>query len=268
MDRLRTDTPSAPPADFFSSSRSDGSAQSRTLKPPVNSVNSRSKDYALPNRALHEFSPDDCSSNLQQSERSLLEFQTLLADTQMELAESRLAESAARHKALHDCATGLPNRELFNDRLGHAIAVAGRHNWDLALLFIDLDGFKKINDTHGHAVGDIVLQAVAERLTKCCRDEDTVCRNGGDEFLLLLINPNGRDNIERIVHSIQDCISQVILAEGHKLNVRASIGGSLFREHGSSAEILIRHADAAMYEAKRRKSGFRFFHDTQTDQPG
>jgi two-component system cell cycle response regulator len=162
-------------------------------------------------------------------------------------------------KALHDSATGLPNRDLFNDRLAHAIAMAKRHAWTLAVMFLDLDRFKYINDTHGHAVGDKVLQEVAKRLSGHARDEDTVCRNGGDEFLYLLINPQGSENIRRIADTLLQTISQPIDAGDLKPIIKASIGIAVYPDDGTTGEQLIRNADTAMYRAKESVSGRIFF---------
>jgi two-component system, cell cycle response regulator len=162
-------------------------------------------------------------------------------------------------KALHDSTTGLPNRDLFNDRLAHAIAMAKRHAWTLAVMFLDLDRFKYINDTHGHAVGDKVLQEVAKRLSGHARDEDTVCRNGGDEFLYLLINPQGSENIRRIADTLLQTISQPIDAGDLKPIIKASIGIAVYPDDGTTGEQLIRNADAAMYRAKESVSGRMFF---------
>jgi two-component system, cell cycle response regulator len=162
-------------------------------------------------------------------------------------------------KALHDSKTGLPNRELFNDRLTHAIAMAKRRAWTLAVMFLDLDRFKYINDTHGHAVGDRVLQEVAKRLLGHARDEDTVCRNGGDEFLYLLINPQGSENIRRIADTLLHAIEQTIEVGDLKPIVKASIGIAVYPDDGTTGEQLIRNADTAMYRAKESVSGRIFF---------
>ena len=173
-----------------------------------------------------------------------------------ELANSN---KVLKHKALHDSTTDLPNRHLFNDRLTHAIALAKRHAWTLAVMFLDLDRFKYINDTHGHAVGDAVLKAVAKRLLAHARDEDTVCRNGGDEFLYLLINPLGRDNIQRIADGLWSTIGQPVDLGDLKLAIRASIGIAVYPDDGTTGEELIRNADTAMYLAKRSVSRSAFF---------
>jgi diguanylate cyclase (GGDEF)-like protein len=163
------------------------------------------------------------------------------------------------HKSLHDSTTGLPNRDLFNDRTTHAIALAKRHAWTLAVMFLDLDRFKHINDTHGHAVGDAVLIVVANRLLKHARDEDTVCRNGGDEFLYLLIDPRGRDNIRRIANTLLNTIGQPIDLGHLQPIIQASIGIAVYPEDGITGDKLIRNADTAMYQAKRGVSGPAFF---------
>ena len=162
-------------------------------------------------------------------------------------------------RALHDATTGLPNRSLFDARLEHSISLAERHRWTLAVMFFDLDNFKSINDTHGHAAGDWVLKEVAKRLLQHCRDEDTVCRNGGDEFLYLLMNPQGSENIERIAGVVSKYIAQPIEVGDLQLVVKASIGIAVFPDNGTTGEQLIRNADTAMYEAKKRKSGCVFF---------
>jgi two-component system cell cycle response regulator len=162
-------------------------------------------------------------------------------------------------KALYDSMTGLPNRDLFDDRLAHAIALATRHAWTLAVMFLDLDRFKCINDTHGHAVGDGVLKEVAKRLLQHARDEDTVCRNGGDEFLYVLMNPRGDENIRRIAESLVESIGQPIDMGELQPAIKASIGIAIYPDHGATGEQLIRNADAAMYRAKTRMNGCAFF---------
>ena len=162
-------------------------------------------------------------------------------------------------RALHDSLTGLPNRELFDDRLDHAICLAKRHNWTLAVMFLDLDQFKNINDAHGHAVGDLVLKVIAERLQQQARNADTVCRNGGDEFLYLLMHPQGKENIERIADSILKGIAQPVDVDGLQFAVKPSIGAAVYPGDGTSGEQLIKNADTAMYRAKKHARGFVFF---------
>ncbi len=185
--------------------------------------------------------------------RHILEFKLV--------AVKELAE-AARHDAVHDPLTGLPNRVLFNDRLEHGLAQARRHGRSLAVMFIDLDDFKKINDTHGHAAGDSVLQAVASRLSQRVRDVDTISRHGGDEFLLLFTEVKDRHDLstvaEKILESIQSPCS--ITVEGLTINahVSASVGISIFPEDGATADTLIHSADKAMYQAKQSKNRYSF----------
>jgi len=162
-------------------------------------------------------------------------------------------------KTMHDSTTGLPNRELFDQRLTHAIALAKRHSWTLAVMFLDLDGFKSINDTHGHAVGDGVLKEVAKRLSQHTRDEDTVCRSGGDEFLYLMISPQGTDNVERMAGALLKSIGQPIDMGELQPIIEASIGIAVYPGDGTSGEQLIRNADIAMYCAKKLSRGFALF---------
>jgi len=169
-------------------------------------------------------------------------------------------------RTLHDITTGLPNRNLFNDRLTHAIALAKRHAWTLAVMFLDLDRFKCINDAHGHAVGDEVLKAVAKRLLQHARDEDTVCRNGGDEFLYLMMDPRGSENVERIAGVLLQTIAQPIELGDLQLVINASIGIAVYSGDGTSEDELIRNADTAMYRAKKAGIGCIFFNALEADE--
>jgi len=175
------------------------------------------------------------------------------------LALAQTEERQSRQRALHDQRTGLPNRELFDDRLNHAIAQARRHGWDLAVLFLDIDHFKRINDQHGHAAGDAVLSEFARRLTATARCDDSACRNGGDEFLFLLMNPQGRENIGRIVNALRASLIAPIDIGGLSVVAKASIGMAVYPDHGRTGEQLIANADAAMYRAKKAGRGPLFF---------
>ena len=132
-------------------------------------------------------------------------------------------------------------------------------------MFLDLDRFKCINDIHGHAVGDWVLKEVAKRLLQHSRDEDTVCRNGGDEFLYLLMNPQGSENIERIAGVLLKNIAQPIAMDDLQPVIKASIGIAVYPDDGTTGEHLIRNADAAMYRAKQRMNGCVFFNALDTE---
>ena len=220
-----------------------------------------------------ELTVQECADDLQQVTRNLAHgvdevkaveqvlsrSREALAESEEALAASRHAERAASHRAMHDQKTGLPNRALFDDRLTQAIAGAERHGWMLAVMFLDLDRFKLVNDTHGHAAGDAVLAEVAQRLMSHARDEDTVCRNGGDEFLYLLINPSAREDVARIAGLVRSAIAKPIDLDALHFEITPSIGIALYPDHGSSADLLIAHADAAMYRAKQQRSPCEFF---------
>jgi diguanylate cyclase (GGDEF)-like protein len=179
-----------------------------------------------------------------------------------ELASVKEQGEADRHASLHDLLTGLPNRALFNDRLEHGLAQAQRHGWPLAVMFVDLDDFKTINDSYGHDAGDAVLQAIADRLRESTRDDDTVSRHGGDEFLYLLMEVKDEGDVKfiagKLIEAIQAPCHLVVDGQSISKSIHASIGISLFPKHGTTAEALITQADAAMYEAKRNRSGYSF----------
>lgn len=201
--------------------------------------------------------------DLKQLQADLSASRSALHESEAALSTAKDAEKQARHQALHDSTTGLPNRDLFDTRLEQAISLAKRQGWTLAVMFLDLDRFKCINDTHGHAAGDAVLKAVAERLAAHAREEDTVCRNGGDEFLYLLVNPQANENIERIAQAVVMRIAQPIDVDGLQLAVQASIGIAVYPDNGQSGEDLIGLADAAMYKAKTRGSSHSFVETAQ-----
>lgn len=179
-----------------------------------------------------------------------------------QLAAAVEQEEGSRNAALHDNLTGLPNRVLFMDRLEHGIAQAKRHRWILAVMFVDLDNFKCINDTYGHQAGDAVLQTVAMRLAHNTRNDDTVSRYGGDEFLYLLTPLREQRDIGMIAAKILKSIQAPCDVRVGDVIVNpcldASIGISVFPKDGASATALIQRADEAMYGAKENKSGFAF----------
>jgi diguanylate cyclase len=189
-------------------------------------------------------------------EVALASSRTALEETSASLASALASEERANLRALHDHTTGLPNRALFDDRLSQALALAERHDWTVAVMFLDLDRFKNVNDVHGHAAGDVVLKEVAKRLAQDARDEDTVCRNGGDGFLYLLVNPQGRDNVERIAAAVIDNLARTIRVGEKQLTVRPSIGIAIYPDGGVNGEALIQNADAAMYRAKKIECGY------------
>jgi diguanylate cyclase (GGDEF)-like protein/PAS domain S-box-containing protein len=162
----------------------------------------------------------------------------------------RKTEEQIAHQAYHDPLTGLPNRLLFNDRLKMAMASAHRKGQRLALLFLDLDNFKNINDSLGHAVGDLLLQAVAKRLVRWVRAEDTVARLGGDEFILLLPGIEDTDFAVHAAQRIQESLRTPFRIREHELHVTASVGVTFFPDDGRDLDTLVRNADLAMYRAK------------------
>jgi diguanylate cyclase (GGDEF)-like protein len=179
-----------------------------------------------------------------------------------QLAAAVEQEEGSRIAALHDRLTALPNRVLFKDRLEHGISQAKRHRWLLAVMFLDLNKFKSINDTYGHQAGDAVLQAVAMRLKHATRNEDTISRYGGDEFLCVLTQLHEQNEIAMIAAKILKAIQAPCdLRVGDvvvNLCLEAAMGISLFPKDGTSAAALIKRADEAMYWAKENKSGFAF----------
>lgn len=165
-----------------------------------------------------------------------------------------------RHLALHDPLTDLPNRQLLTERLGQLIVQTAREPRKLALLFLDLDQFKHINDTLGHQVGDELLVQVAQRLLALVRQNDTVARLGGDEFIILLDNPLNQEDVAHIAARIVATIHAPMALRGHQVQVGASVGIALHPSGGNTAAALIRSADSAMYAAKRAgKNTYRFF---------
>jgi diguanylate cyclase (GGDEF)-like protein len=167
------------------------------------------------------------------------------------------------HQAHHDTLTGLPNRLLFEDRLRLALETARRTRCMAAVLFIDLDRFKQINDTLGHAVGDALLVQLARRFEGCIRATDTLARHGGDEFMLVLTDVVSHQQVTRVAHRLHDMLRLPFLIDGRELFVSASIGASLFPTDGDNADTLQRNADAAMYRAKSTlRNSFQFFDAT------
>jgi diguanylate cyclase (GGDEF)-like protein/PAS domain S-box-containing protein len=190
------------------------------------------------------------------------ELQAANARLEAEISERKLAEGRARHLADHDALTGLPNRRILEDRLTQALALSYRNRKQTAAMFIDLDRFKTINDSLGHAVGDQLLKAVAERLVKQLRVGDTVCRIGGDEFVVVLPEIVRGADAAQVAQKIIETLSDPIGLEERDITVTPSIGISVFPEDGSDAETLIRNADAAMYHAKEMgRSNYQFFTD-------
>lgn len=206
-------------------------------------VQDASESLALVNRGLKE----------EVKERQVLNAQ---------LATVTKQGDEARHASLHDPLTGLPNRALFNDRLEHGLAVASRNGLRFAVIFLDLDNFKMINDTHGHDVGDLVLKTIAGRLKETTRDDDTVCRHGGDEFLYILMNIESEHDIaivaEKIINAVQVPCDIKVRDINISLSIAPSIGISIFPKDGTTSNVLLDLADKAMYRAKQNRNGYSF----------
>ncbi|MBA4144107.1 MAG: diguanylate cyclase [Nitrosospira sp.] len=202
---------------------------------------------------------DELNRELKETEQMLSATKHVLAHTEDNLAIAHEVAAEATQRTLHDFVTGIPNRELFKDRLEQAIALAERSGWILGVMFIDLDKFKLINDTYGHAVGDKVLQGVAQRLNEQVRTGDTICRYGGDEFLYLLVNPESNVNIERVARKVLDSISQTLIIGDLAFTIKPSIGIAVYPPNGNTGQELLVNADVAMYQAKKNKAGFAFF---------
>ena len=167
-----------------------------------------------------------------------------------DISERKSIEEKMRHLATYDTLTDLPNRALVNDRMQQALAVAKRDKTHMALLFLDLDKFKPINDTLGHNVGDMLLIEAAKRMQDCVRESDTVGRIGGDEFVVLLPTVDSGHDALLVAEKIRHALNQTFVLAGNDLHISSSIGLTLYPEHGDDAETLVRYADTAMYYAK------------------
>ncbi len=177
-----------------------------------------------------------------------------------DLEERKRVEQSIRHMAHHDALTGLPNRALFRDRLTHAMAQADRYHQKLAVMFLDLDRFKAINDTLGHNVGDQLLKIAAERLRSCVRDSDTVARLGGDEFTVVVEDIIEDQDAASVAQKILDTLSQPFNLYGHEVFISVSVGVTLYPNDDENADNLLRNADSAMYRAKEfGRNNFQFY---------
>jgi diguanylate cyclase (GGDEF)-like protein/PAS domain S-box-containing protein len=176
-----------------------------------------------------------------------------------DITDHKKAEAQISYMALHDALTGLPNRTLLQDRLGQAIAMANRNAMQVAVLMLDLDHFKDVNDTLGHFIGDRLLEAVSMRLRACLRESDIVARLGGDEFVIGLPEVAGNEDIEKVAQKVLSALGERLEIEGHDLKIGCSIGISQHPADGESPEVLLQNADTAMYKAKSKGRGVYFF---------
>jgi diguanylate cyclase (GGDEF)-like protein len=178
-----------------------------------------------------------------------------------DLTDRKRIEDALAEQAVHDPLTGLPNRLLLRDRLAQALAMAGRHSVRVAVMFIDLDGFKQINDTYGHHAGDRLLQLVAQRMENCVRTADTVSRTGGDEFVVLLPEIHDTEDARQVAAKLHTMIAEPYDVNGERLTVSVSIGIGVYPDDGITADAVLQAADQAMYDAKRSPHPYRFQRD-------
>jgi len=180
-----------------------------------------------------------------------------------DISERKDSEEHISHQAYHDLLTQLPNRILFDDRMNQALAHASRNDQNFAMLFMDLDRFKLINDTLGHVMGDLVLQQISERILSCLRAEDTLARFGGDEFCLLLPDIPSKESVASVAEKILKAVRQPFSINNHELYLSLSLGIAIYPDAGKTEEALLQSADIAMYHVKANgKDGYCFYTDT------
>jgi diguanylate cyclase (GGDEF)-like protein/PAS domain S-box-containing protein len=219
-----------------------------TVHLPVNSL--------LVNRDGHEIPVEEAVSPIHDRDHQAIGTVIVLRD----VSAARVMALQITHSAEHDYLTGLPNRMLLNDRIHQAITLAPRHTKQIAILFLDLDGFKHINDSLGHPIGDKLLQSIAGRLVNCVRASDTVSRQGGDEFVVLLSEAEQWEDAAIVARRMLAAVAEPHMIDQQVLHVTTSIGVSVFPDDGSDAETLIKNADTAMYQAKENgRRSFQFF---------
>ncbi len=177
-----------------------------------------------------------------------------------DISSYKQQEERLTRLAYHDALTGLPNRRLFHDRFTQALHIARRYHHKLALLYLDLDDFKRINDTYGHAIGDELLATAASRLSHSIREPDTICRMGGDEFVVLLQQFELREDVAKIGRRIAEVLSQPFELSGQQIAITSSIGAAFYPEDAPDADSLLQCADIAMYASKQQgKNDFQFY---------
>ena len=187
--------------------------------------------------------------------------------TMEDITDRKVAEDRVKFLAYYDVVTGLPNRTLLQDRLGKALAGSRRRKDKVAVLFLDLDRFKVINDSLGHSFGDLLLREVADRLKRQAREQDTVARIGGDEFVLVLAGLKGMTDAAVAAQRVMDTMIADFVIQGRSLSINCSMGISIFPDHGTDSETMIKNADAAMYSAKESgRNRFQFFSEEMNAQ--
>ena len=231
----------------------------KTILDPMAKAASQNRAGSLPSNCVligrdgHEINIEDSVAPIRDGEGTVTGAVIVFRD----VSATRALERELTDSAQHDFLTGLPNRVLLNDRIGQAISLAHRQRCLAAVLFLDLDGFKHINDSLGHLIGDKVLQSVAKRLLECVRAPDTVVRQGGDEFIVLLQELKHPQDAIFTVKRLLKTVADVHAIDSHEIRITTSIGVSIYPDSGLDAETLIKNADIAMYYAK--KSGSRSY---------
>ncbi len=228
----------------------------RTVHLPPNSI--------LVRRDGHEIPVEDSTAPIHDAEGAITGAVIVFRDVSV----ARAVVEQLAHSAQHDFLTGLPNRMLIEDRITQAISAAKRHGGQLAVMYLDLDGFKVINDTLGHPAGDELLRSVADRLVSCVRASDTVSRQGGDEFVVLLSEEEQPADAAIIATRMLDAIAAGHKVAGKELQVTTSIGVAVYPGDGDDADTLIKNADRAMYRVKEKgRSAYRFFDRATAARP-
>lgn len=218
-------------------------------------------------RKAHEHALETAHQLLEKRvEERTRDLERVVTDLHREIEERILAEERIRHLAQHDSLTGLPNRNLFEQRLEEQINLCGSQGRQLAVLFLDLDRFKHINDSLGHHEGDILLKSIAERLRLAISNESTVARIGGDEFVIMLPNISSHLEIETVIAAMQSALQPTLNIGLHELRISCSTGIALFPDDGVTPQTLIQHADIAMYRAKAQGRNRFHFYNHQLDQ--
>jgi diguanylate cyclase (GGDEF)-like protein len=195
-------------------------------------------------------------------ETELADTKTDLAEVRDDLSKSQAKEQETRRSSLQDALTGLPNRVSFEQDLDQGLRQAKRHGWGLAVLFIDIDKFKSVNDSYGHGLGDKVLVMMANRLQSFLRDQDTVSRWGGDEFVCLLLEVKQEADVTRLAKKMASRMAEVCKLDGIILSIRASIGVAIYPADGETADTLFKNADTAMFKAKGTEKEVVLFRET------
>ena len=201
-------------------------------------------------------------------ESELADMKTDLAEVREDLSKAEVNVEIAQQLALQDALTGLPNRASFEQALDHGLIQAKRHGWGLAVLFIDIDKFKIINDLHGHDLGDQALLMVANRLKSAVRAEDLVSRWGGDEFVCLLFEVKQEADVTRLAENMVNRIAEPCEIDGITLSIRASIGIAIYPADGETVDVLFKNADTAMYNAKGTKKRVVLFRKSRERKTG